>query len=1096
MTDYFKSTYKNVQYTTDDDWVPYENKTFIELAFVVHKNPKVKNITEVKSTAKQQGGGLGNIEKDNDLRSTVPLQHEKSTEIYFSEVTTQRKLDMVFGTSGSDSLNNLPKTTLIEGAPGIGKTAVAREIASRWAQNKMLPKIELILLVYLNKTDMNKITNFEELMQVCYEEKDAASSCADYFFDSQGKNLMIIFDGYDVMATENQQKDNTFLIKLLKRQSLPECHLVVTSRPYITAHLHKYCNCRVEIMGFTKNDRVSYFKENLLDKEFQMVTKFLQKHPIIDSFCYIPLHLINFLSLVKYDIELPKTQTELTGSTIRLTIARNKRKSTYESEKLSISVLQDKEIDKIIASVAGLAYKMLEKEQFVFSEDEMKTAGTNIEDNDSYGLLKAVQLNDVENVQRKKVYSFVHFSVQEYLAAYHLSKMYSIAQSFALNHKFWDGRYFGVWRMYAGLTKGDSFPFKAFLSNEWYITAGIRHYFGLKFTGIADELKKNKVICLQLYQIFLEAPDSEMNKSLSTVIRNDAIDLSEETLSITDTNILSYFIAKSSMTKEWQTINLSKCGIDDDKLQSFYQGLCVEDGHEKPIINNLDISNNSIWKLNTIIDLTVKFKIIHLKASNNSLTYRSVMNVEYFNKTLQILDLSFNLFESEDVCNLCTTLVKFKNLEELYLNNNHIDESAESYLVAAIVQWDNLREFKCEHNDFSNPIYSNSLFEFTVKHLKYINNSKEIKAIDFNKEIENIANFICMLTHTKHLSGRNSKYISCISQLRRLHLQCADRESDTEHISLSTNASIFFQKHFKLLEEINLSGLTINEESAHNLVAALGIKLQSLKMNNCKLTSKVAKLIARKIKIIRNIKELHLCNNYIDDEATKDLLMAFLHCNSFEVFKFEGNNFEDKSKSLFQFFLSHLKFSNLTLNLSDSLNGVTSFITLLEYMKEVPTVKSVYVENVSKVRHLNLNCLDHQTTKMQLKLTIPSSQGFQIFNQLVSLNLSGIIISENTVNYLIRAFHDNLQLEQLFMNNCQITSPIINVICQQLKFNSLKVFELSGNFIDDEATEELAIAILHWNLLEYIKLENNQFSTQGMLRLEMLTKDLRSVVIL
>ena len=996
---------------------------------------------------------------------------------------------MIFGTS-SDSSSILPKTTLIEGAPGIGKTVVAKLIARRWAQNTMLPNIKLLLLIYLKKADINQIKDFEELMQVCYENKDLASRCANYFVKTKGKSLMIIFDGYDEMATEEQKKDDTFFIKLLNRVSLPECHLVVTSRPYITAHLHRYCDCRVEIMGFTKNDRLRHFEENLSYKEFQNVIEFLQKNPIIDSFCYIPLHLINFVSLVKYDIQLPKTQTELTGNTIRLTIARNKKK---ESGKLSVSVLQDKGIDKIIASIAGFAYKMLDKEQFVFSEEEMKSTGANMEDiNDAYGLLKAVQLNDVVNVLHPKVYNFVHFSVQEYLAAYHLSKMYNIAQSFALNHKFWDGKYLGVWRMYAGLTKGDNFPFKAFLSHEWYITAGIRHLGGFKFPGIAEELKKNKVFCLQLYQIFLEAPDSKIKESFSTVVKNDTIDLSEENLSITDTNILSHFIAKSSTTKKWQTINLSKCGIDDDKFQSFYQGLCIEDGREKPIINNLNISNNNIWKLNKIFGLIAKFKIVHLNVSNNSLIYKSAtLNVAYFSKTLKFLDLSSNLFESEDVYNLCKGLVKCKNLEELYLNNNNIDESAESSLVEAIFQWDNLKKFKCEYNSFSNPRYTNSLFEFTVKHLKCINNSEEKEALNFSEETENITYFISVLAYTKHLSEENSKYISCISQLRRLSLQCAE----SEHIPLTTNASIFFQKHFKILEAINLSGLIINEESAHNLLAALSNKLQYLKMNDCKLTSKVAKLIAHKIKIIRSIKELQLCNNHIDDEATKELLIAFLHCNSFERFKFEGNKFEDKSKSLFKFLLSHLNFSGSSLS---NLDDVTSFITLLEYMKEVPTVKSVLVENVSKVHHLNLsmNFVDHQLTDTQLELTIVSSQGFEIFHNLMSLNISGIIISENTTSCLVKAFGNNLQLEQLFMNKCQITSPTIIVFCQQLKFNFLKVFELAENCIDDEATEELAIAILHWNLLEYIKLGKNRFTSQGMLLLEMLTKDLESEVII
>ena len=38
---------------------------------------------------------------------------------------------------------------LIEGAPGIGKTVLSKEIASQWAANKMLNSIKLLLLVFL-----------------------------------------------------------------------------------------------------------------------------------------------------------------------------------------------------------------------------------------------------------------------------------------------------------------------------------------------------------------------------------------------------------------------------------------------------------------------------------------------------------------------------------------------------------------------------------------------------------------------------------------------------------------------------------------------------------------------------------------------------------------------------------------------------------------------------------------------------------------------------------------------------------------------------------------------------------------------------------
>ena len=107
----------------------------------------------------------------------------------------------------------------------------------------------------------------------------------------------------------------------------------------------------------------------------------------------------------------------------------------------------------------------------------------------------------------------------------------------------------------------------------------------------------------------------------------------------------------------------------------------------------------------------------------------------------------------------------------------------------------------------------------------------------------------------------------------------------------------------------------------------------------------------------------------------------------------------------------------------------------------------------------------------------------------MSLNISGIVINENAARCLVKAFGNNLQLEKLFLNHCQITSPIILVFCQQLKLNSLKVFELRANKICDRAIEELAITILHWDLLKSIELGNNNINNQCILLLDMLTKD-------
>ena len=173
---------------------------------------------------------------------------------------------------------------------------------------------------------------------------------------------------------------------------------------------------------------------------------------------------------------------------------------------------------------------------------------------------------------------------------------------------------------------------------------------------------------------------------------------------------------------------------------------------------------------------------------------------------------------------------------------------------------------------------------------------------------------------------------------------------------------------------------------------------------------------------------------------------------------------------------------------------MTSFLTLLEYVKEVPPINSVFIENISKVKHLDLNCLTQQTS---VQLTVNSLESFQIFNNLISLNISGTRIDKNITSCLVKALGSNLQLEQLYMNKCQITSPTMKQICHQLKLlHTFNVFETNENLIGDEATEKMAIAILHWNVLERIELVKNNFSPQAILLLEMLIKDMGSEVII
>ena len=244
VAEYFKEQYKIKRKRNDHSALIYKSEKFIDLLFVLHKEPRTKRETLTKLKLHN----AGNID---------------NPEIYFSKMSPTKKISEIFKPS-EDSMS-LKYVVLVEGAPGIGKTMVTEEIAYQWATSEeFLPNIKLLLLLYFRDPTMCTINSFEELMQHCYGEKDMASKCAKFIYETKGEGLMIIFDGYDEAPVEVQ--NNPFIMGLLNK-ILPKSWIVVTSRLHTISHLHQNCDCRVEIMGFTKEDRDNCLRDFLCQEK-------------------------------------------------------------------------------------------------------------------------------------------------------------------------------------------------------------------------------------------------------------------------------------------------------------------------------------------------------------------------------------------------------------------------------------------------------------------------------------------------------------------------------------------------------------------------------------------------------------------------------------------------------------------------------------------------------------------------------------------------------------------------------------------------------------------------------------------------------------
>ena len=184
-----------------------------------------------------------------------------------------------------------------------------------------------------------------------------------------------MFDGYDEFSEE--AKENSFVGKIIKRNVLQHCSLVITSRPSASIDLHRKIDHRFEILGFTKDDRNEYICGNLEDDEIMKINEYLQNYPFINDLCYIPLNLTILLCIFKGytnpdNFKLPETQTDINAQFIYITMSRFISKQKNESVTIKSPDDLPKPYKKYFNVLCKLAFNLLGSDKIVFSDDDIQ----------------------------------------------------------------------------------------------------------------------------------------------------------------------------------------------------------------------------------------------------------------------------------------------------------------------------------------------------------------------------------------------------------------------------------------------------------------------------------------------------------------------------------------------------------------------------------------------------------------------------------------------------------------------------------------------------------------------------------------------------
>ena len=557
----------------------------------------------------------GHIDKVVSVTKTDTLpkrpkldSHQPLQEVLNTSKVTKEVAEILAPLETSDD----PQFILIEGAPGIGKSLLLKHIAYRWSIQEILQKFKLVLLLCLRDPAVQQMSFIDDLLQsYCKRDKDAnevASVCRKYLVNNNGEDLALLFDGYDEYP-ERLRKDS-LIADVLKRVVLPRCGLIVSSRPHASVSLRQHATVKVDILGFTEAEREQYIKESLKGQPQKIaeLTQYLQAHSTISSLCFVPFNLVVLAYLYKQGFSLPQNSAELYNYFICLTVSRHLAKHGHRLQG-NITKLTDlpEPYNKTIQQLSKLSLEALNDDKLIFTLEEIKAACQNITDTpgaiNGFGLLQAVE--HLGFTGTTTTINFLHFSIQEYLAAHHIANLPADEELKIIEEKFWSDIHFNMFSIYVSITKGQRPSFKHFLCG------------GNKVIAISDEFLNNQLQCLRLYRCFHEAGDVDICKTIerSVTFSDKVINLMYTRLTASDVECVTVFLT-SSFNKEWVWLNLYGCYIQDHGLHILHRGLL----HCRNItIDMLGLSDNDLTTQSSslISDIIVKCKVKDLGITGN-----------------------------------------------------------------------------------------------------------------------------------------------------------------------------------------------------------------------------------------------------------------------------------------------------------------------------------------------------------------------------------------------------------------------------------------------------------------------------------------------
>uniref|UniRef100_A0A8C1QLS9 NACHT domain-containing protein n=1 Tax=Cyprinus carpio TaxID=7962 RepID=A0A8C1QLS9_CYPCA len=375
------------------------------------------------------------------MEKTARTQHSQDTPIYCNDIFKAS------AEAGSEEKEQI-KTVLTKGIAGIGKTVSVQKFILDWAEGKanqdvdfmfVLPFRELNLIrdhqYSLHRLLLDFHPELQDLDSQIYEECKVV-----FIFDGldESRITLMFSDAQKVCDVTETSSVAVLMSKLMKGELLPSALIWITSRPAAANQIpSKYIHRLTEIQGFTEPQKEEYFRKRISDEhQASRIISHIRRARSLHIMCHIPVFCwissTVLQKLLEEDLraEIPQTLTEMYIHFLLIQI--NMRKQKYE-ERDPEKLLQSNR--EVIVKLAEVAFKQLMKGNVMFYEEDLIESGIDVTDASVYSGICTEIFKQESVIHQRKVYSFIHLSVQEFLAAFYLFYCYLTTNKESL-HEF------------------------------------------------------------------------------------------------------------------------------------------------------------------------------------------------------------------------------------------------------------------------------------------------------------------------------------------------------------------------------------------------------------------------------------------------------------------------------------------------------------------------------------------------------------------------------------------------------------------------------------------------------------------------------------